>query len=254
MKLRKLFVLTALLSVTILWAADTKVIAHRGHWKPDGSAQNSIRSLVKADSIGCYASEFDVWMTLDSVLVVNHDPTINGIVIETTPSEVVLAQKLSNGETVPTLEAYLATAAGLPNLRLVCELKAHNSSSNEKAALKRILDLVEKYNLGDRVDYITFSKNGFKNFINMAPKGTPAYYLTGDYVPQQIKFMNGAGIDYPISAVKKHPEWIQECHDLGLLVNIWTVDNADDMQWCIDNNADFITTNEPEKLQNLLKK
>ena len=38
----------------------TKVIAHRGYWQTAGSAQNSIRALVKADSIGCYGSEFDV--------------------------------------------------------------------------------------------------------------------------------------------------------------------------------------------------
>ena len=74
--------------------------------KDKGSAQNSIRSLVKADTIGCYASEFDVWMTPDSVLIVNHDPTINGVEIQKTPSNVVLKQKLANGETVPTLEQY----------------------------------------------------------------------------------------------------------------------------------------------------
>ena len=41
-------------------AAKPEVIAHRGYWDTEGSAQNSIRALVKADSIGCYASEFDV--------------------------------------------------------------------------------------------------------------------------------------------------------------------------------------------------
>ena len=63
-------------------AGTPKVIAHRGYWETEGSAQNSIRSLFKADSIGCYASEFDIWMTKDSVVVLNHDPSINGIVIE----------------------------------------------------------------------------------------------------------------------------------------------------------------------------
>lgn len=41
-------------------SAQTRVIAHRGFWKTQGSAQNSITSLLKADSIGCYGSEFDV--------------------------------------------------------------------------------------------------------------------------------------------------------------------------------------------------
>ncbi len=249
------FLIAAALAVAAgnMMADSPKVIAHRGYWKTPGSAQNSIRSIVKADSIGCYGSEFDVWMTADSVLVVNHDPTINGVHIETSPSEIVLAQKLSNGETVPTLESYLAVAAGLPS-RIVCEMKEHDSRSHEKAAVKAILAMVDKYGLNDKVDYITFSRDGFKNFIKLAPKGTGVYYLDGDYVPAQIKEMGGAGIDYSLRAIKKHPEWIRECHDLGLLVNIWTVNAEEDMKWCIENGADFITTNEPELLQSLLKK
>lgn len=254
MKVLRLFAAaTLLVAAGTMAATSPKVIAHRGYWKTDGSAQNSIRSIVKADSVHCYASEFDVWMTADSVLVVNHDPDINGVHIESSPAEVVLAQKLSNGETVPTLEAYLSTASKLPS-RIVCEMKRHNSRSHEKAAVKAILALVEKYGLADKVDYITFSSDGFKNFIKHAPKGTGVYYLDGDYVPAQIKAMGGAGIDYAIKVMKKHPEWIAQCHDLGLLVNVWTVNSEADMKWCIDNGVDFITTNEPERLQALLKK
>ena len=53
--------------------AQTKVIAHRGFWKlRDHHKQYFITS--KADSIGCYGSEFDVWIAKDNKLVVNHDP------------------------------------------------------------------------------------------------------------------------------------------------------------------------------------
>ncbi|HRF69585.1 MAG TPA: glycerophosphodiester phosphodiesterase family protein [Muribaculum sp.] len=233
-------------------AAKPEVIAHRGYWKTDGSAQNSIRALVKADSIHCFASEFDVWMTADSVLVVNHDADVNGVHIETSSSKKVLAQKLANGENVPTLEAYLAKASKL-NTRIVCELKTHDSRSMERAAAKAILALVKKYGLGDKVDYIVFSKDAFTYFVKHAPKGTGVYYLNGDYIPSQVKAMGGAGIDYSIKVMKKHPEWIAQCHDLGLLVNVWTVNAPEDMKWCIDRGVDFITTNEPELLQKMLK-
>ena len=56
-----------------------KVIAHRGYWKTPSSAQNSLRALELADSIGVYGSEFDVWLTKDDVLIVNHDAVINGM-------------------------------------------------------------------------------------------------------------------------------------------------------------------------------
>lgn len=151
-------------------ASKPEVVAHRGYWKTDGSAQNSIRSLVKADSIGCFATEFDVWITADDTLVVNHDPSINGVVIETSPASEVKAQVLSNGEHLPSLEEYLVEASKLPNLRLVCELKPHQNAAREKLAVKSILELMKKYGLENRVDYITFSRNGFVILSRMRHK------------------------------------------------------------------------------------
>lgn len=235
-----------------LQAAKPKVIAHRGYWNTAGAAQNSIRSLVKADSIGCYASEFDVWMTPDSVLIVNHDPTINGVEIQRTPAAEVRKQKLANGETVPTLDEYLKTAAGLKT-RLVLELKTHDSRAREKAAVKKTVKMIKKYGLADRTDYIVFSKDAFKEYVKAAPKGAKVYYLNGDYVPCQIKYAKGAGIDYSLKVMKKHPEWIKECHEKGLEVNVWTVNEPEDMKWCIEQGVDYITTNEPERLQEMLK-
>ena len=56
--------------------AQTQVIAHRGYWKAEGSAQNSLASLRKAAEAKVYGSEFDVQMTADGIVVVNHDNTI----------------------------------------------------------------------------------------------------------------------------------------------------------------------------------
>lgn len=251
MKLKSILATLALAAAATASAAQPKVIAHRGYWDTPGSAQNSIRALVKADSIGAYASEFDVWMTADSVLVVNHDPSYNGVVIETSPASVVTAQKLANGENLPTLEQYLTAAKPLKT-RLVLELKSHNSLSNERAAIKRILEMVKKFGLEDRIDYITFSPTGFQQLVKMAPKPAEVYYLSGNLVPEQIKFMKAKGIDYSLKAMKKHPWWIPECHNLGLEVNVWTVNKPEDMKWCIDNKVDYITTNDPEGLQAML--
>lgn len=232
-------------------AGTPKVIAHRGYWETEGSAQNSIRSLVKADSIGCYASEFDIWMTKDSVVVLNHDPSINGVVIEKSTAAEVCSQKLANGENVPTLEEFLQVAQKLP-IRLVCEVKSHDSQSSERACIMRTLALMKKYGLEDRVDYITFSKNGYVQLVKKAPKPAEVYYLSGDYIPMQVKFSKGKGIDYSLKAMRKHPEWTKECHDLGLEVNVWTVNKPEDMQWCIEQGVDYITTNRPEELQKML--
>src|SRR5688572_2764829 len=62
--------------------ADNVVVAHRGAFKKNGFPENSIASLKEAIRLQCTGSEFDVRMTADDSLVVNHDPDYNKFEIE----------------------------------------------------------------------------------------------------------------------------------------------------------------------------
>lgn len=255
MNLRKLILSTSLLLAVCgtMQAQKTQVIAHRGFWKTDGSAQNSIASLVKADSIGCYGSEFDVWLTSDNQLVVNHDATFKGVNMQKSTTQECTAVILDNGEPLPTLKQYLETAKGLKT-RLILELKAHKTPEQETRAVEGIVKMVKDMGLENRMEYITFSRHATKEFIRLAPQGTPVYYLEGDLTPKELKEWGCAGPDYHYSVFKKHPEWITECHNLGLKVNAWTVNDIKDMKWLIEHGVDFITTNEPILLEEVLMK
>lgn len=233
-------------------AQSTQVIAHRGFWKTNGSAQNSIAALVKADSIGCYGSEFDVWLTADNQLVVNHDSTFKGVNMQNSTAQQCTAVILDNGEQLPTLRQYLEKAGQLKT-RLILELKSHKTPERETRAVESIVKMVEEMGLEDRMECIAFSRHATKEFIRLAPKGTPVYYLEGDLSPKELKEWGCAGPDYHFSVFKKHPEWIKESHDLGMKVNAWTVNEAKDMKWLIGHGVDFITTNEPVELQEILQ-
>ena len=127
MNLKKMMIGSALLMAACCMQAQTKAIAHRGFWKTPGSSQNSITSLLKADSIGCYGSEFDVWLTKDSKLVVNHDPVYKMRPMEYSKGDALTGLKLSNGENLPSLEQYLKVGKD-HNTKLILELKALNQS------------------------------------------------------------------------------------------------------------------------------
>ena len=241
-----------IISVASVQAQKSQVIAHRGYWKTAGSAQNSITSLQKADSIHCYGSEFDVWLAKDKKLVVNHDPVYKMKYMEYSKGDALTGLKLSNGENLPSLQKYLE-AGKKCNTKLILELKAHNSKKRETKAVQEILAMVKKMGLEDRMEYITFSLHAMKEFIRLAPAGTPVFYLNGELSPKELKDLGAAGLDYHMGVIKKHPEWIKEAHDLGLKVNVWTVDKAEDMKWLIDQKVDFITTNEPIVAQDMLK-
>ena len=107
MKTRNLLMACACALFTLAGQAQTQVIAHRGFWKAEGSAQNSIAGLKKAAEAKVYGSEFDVQLTADGVVVVNHDDAIDGLVIGETAYDKLKDLKLKNGEKLPTLADYL---------------------------------------------------------------------------------------------------------------------------------------------------
>lgn len=230
---------------------EPMAIAHRGHWRPQGSSENSIRALVKADSIGCHGSEFDVWITSDDVVVVNHNTTAGDVVIEHSPAPEVCAQRIGNGDHVSTLDAYLDTALSL-STRLVCEIKPHGDKRRERKLIEMVLDEVAARGLEKRTDYITFSREALSDLIKLVPAGTEVYYLSGDLTPEELAGMGAAGPDYHISVYRAHPDWVERSHRLGLKVNVWTVDSDEDLQWCIDNGVDFVTINRPDRLHEML--
>ena len=168
-----------IISVASVQAQKSQVIAHRGYWKTAGSAQNSITALQKADSIHCYGSEFDVWLTKDNKLVINHDPVYKMKYMEYSKGDALTGLKLSNGENLPSLEQYLE-AGKKCNTKLILELKALNSKKRETKAVQEILALVTKLGLENRMEYITFSLHAMKEFIRLAPAGTPVFYLNGE--------------------------------------------------------------------------
>lgn len=225
-------------------AGQTRVIAHRGYWTAEGSAQNSIASLEKAQALGVYGSECDVAITADGVVVVNHDDSIQGIGIETSAYADLQAVKLQNGESLPTLEAYLQTGKKKPDTRLIVEIKPHKRIVNEDRAVQTVLFLVDQYGMADQVDYISFSMNVCKELILRAPSA-PVFYLAGDVSPADLKVLGMAGLDYHKAVFERHPQWIAEAHVLGLAVNVWTVNEPADIDKFIRAGVDFITTDKP---------
>lgn len=237
--------------------AQPQIIAHRGYWKTNGSAQNSIAALMKADSIHVFGSETDIWLSADGIPLVFHDAEIeiNGkkFTIEDTPLATLRNAKLSNGEILPTLEEYLNAFSACKQIKLIIEFKKHKNKSNEDALVKKVIDMVKERNLQHRVEYITFGIN-FMNQIRQFDPDAKVYYLNGDLSPAVIHAMGAAGIDYHYNVLYKYPQWIKEAHELGLKVNVWTVNNPDDIRKMIDLKVDFITTDEPLLVKEILRK
>ena len=107
--------------------------------------------------------------------------------------------------------------------------------------------------LEDRMEYITFSRHVAKEFVRLAPQGNPGLLSRRRPISQRIKRWGCTGPNYRLNVFRQHPEWIKECHDLGMKVNAFPIDNTDDIKWLISQGIDYITTNEPVKLQEIIR-
>ncbi len=231
-------------SLTGLQAQQTQVIAHRGFWDTAGSAQNSIAALEKAAEAKVYGSEFDVQLTKDNVVVVNHDSSINGYIIADTPYSKLKTLKLKNGENLPSLEAYLDKGKTLPDIQLILEIKPHKTKEQEDIIVQKVVEMVKQRGMEKQVEYISFSLYVCEQLVKLTP-GSQIAYLEGDLSPEEVKAKGMTGIDYAYKVFRKHPEWVKQAHDLGLSTNVWTVNGEKKLKKMIDLKVDYITTNQP---------
>jgi len=228
---------------------QNSVIAHRGAWKKLGLPQNSIASLKQAIALGCIGSEFDVWMTADGQLVVNHDQEFGGLDIEKTNYKDLLAHRLSNGEQISTLAAYIR--AGMENnlnTRLVCEIKPSEISKARGVSIaEETVKLIRSLKAEGKVDYISFDFEILKKVKELEP-GAPVQFLNGNKSPKAIKKAGMKGINYNYKVFKILPKWVKQAKEEGIILNTWTVNDPEMMDWFLKKEFDFITTDEPELL------
>lgn len=244
--LTKQLMLCVLALASVGMNAQTQVIAHRGFWDKDGSAQNSVAALKFAAEEKFYGSEFDVQITSDSVLVVNHDDKIGSLSIADTPYSRLKDIRLKNGENLPTLDDYLKAKKQLPGIVLILEAKPQKSYEKENLMAEMIVKKVEQYQLQHEIEYISFSMNFCKKLKALSPETTVSY-LRSDLAPSEVKDQGIDGIDYYYKVFELKPEWIEEGHQLGMKINAWTVNETDEMESLMKKGIDYITTDRPQE-------
>ncbi|MBW8333767.1 MAG: family 16 glycosylhydrolase [Prolixibacteraceae bacterium] len=224
------------------------VVAHRGAWKKDGLPQNSIASLKKAISLEVAGSEFDVQLTADGVLVLNHDPVYEGLHIEKTKYSGLKKYRLKNGEVLPTLEKYLKIGMKQQTTRLILELKPSQVSKERSLLLaQKAVAKVNKMRAQPWITYISFDYDILKEIVRLDPSAK-TMYLNGNVSPSQLKADGITGADYHFNVFKKDDNWMDDARKSGIETNVWTVNDPLLMDYFLARDIDYITTDEPELL------
>lgn len=242
---------TVTFMITMIFHAQTQIIAHRGYWQTvPPTTENSLKSLENAQKLKVYGSEFDVRMSKDGVLVINHDEHHGTMEISETAFKDLKKVKLSNGEDFPTLKSYLKKGKSDGSLKLIVEIKPAKTEALENEIVQKTLQMIRNMKVDSQCEFISFSLNICKQIKKNEPT-FKVQYLNGDLSPQQIKAEGLDGIDYHYSVFEKNPTWISEANALGLITNSWTVNDVELYKKLKAQGIGFVTTNIPNRLKNL---
>lgn len=243
-------------------AADNIIIAHRGGSAEAGKSatpDNSIASLKYAMSLGCYASETDIYWTKDNKIVVAHansECKINGLYPwESTLAEIQAAGRLSNGEVVPSLEDYIrAVMVKGSKTKLCLDIKAitkptyHHPESVK--ACQRACEIIEEM---EAQNFCEFICSGWEDIVKYcatyANKAGIAIGAMGKFTASQYKgwgyTWHNRDKGYDISQSK-----LKSYFDAGMEVSVFTIDS--DADWALISShwqqLRGITTNYPKKI------
>lgn len=226
-----------------------KIIAHRCYHK-NGNTENSLAALKAAQNLGIYGAEIDIYITKDDKIMVHHDGVIAGKRIENCTYDEVKDLKLSNGEKLPLFTDMLEVVKSKPGMKLIIEIKDHQAVPREEKAVDEAIRLVSEYGLENQVEYIAFDYELCKRIARAVPDAMIGY-LSGDRDPKTVLDEGIRSIDYNFNTLSQKPEWISQAQQLGMIVNIWTVNSDSDLMKAIAMGVDYITTDNPDRLKEI---
>lgn len=239
------------------------VIAHRGASKD--APENTLAAFRKALTIGADWIELDVHLSKDGRVVVIHDPVLGrtstgkGSIREMLWEDLA---KLDAGswkdasfadEKIPLLEDVLKLVQG--RAKLLIEIKVDENNELYQGLSKAVLAIVEQYQAQDWCILQAFDTGYLEETTSLAPEQVYHKLIVDDLKPLPIYIDLGWKLGwldrkqgykalnsyYPLLT----PQKISECHEQGLKVYPYTVDDIAAMQLLVHWGVDGLITNDP---------
>lgn len=218
----------------------TKVVGHRGasHDFPE----NTLAAFEGAAQLGADWVELDVRRTIDEVLVVHHDPVLaDGRAICHTPAAELPAA-------VPTLE--LALAACHP-MGVNVEIKnspAEPGYDPGYSIAEQTLAAIDRAGHGIDVLVSCFDLATIEAVRSLQPLVATGYLVLSTSEPEDavsLAVTGGHRAVHPFDLFVDE-ESVRRCHDAGVEINVWTVDDPDRIRQLVEWGVDAVITNRPD--------
>jgi glycerophosphoryl diester phosphodiesterase len=212
-------------------------VGHRGARAYE--IENTLESFQKAIELGVNAIELDVQKSKDGKLIIIHDDNLKKVfskdvfVNQATLKEL----KQSTENKIPTLEEALKTIDRKVE-KILIELK-------EVGYEKKVLEIVKKEKLKDRVIIISFHEQALSNVRKLDKEIETGLIYSKYKNPVDAALQLNAQYLVPLYRFT-HTRDVEKAHKNNLKVIVWTINTKQEVKEYIAKGVDGIASDKPD--------
>ena len=251
--------------------SDFEVIAHGAGRGP--KPNDTLEAALHSDQLGADVLEIDIHASRDGVLVLSHDDSVDamtdgtGLIREMTFAELQQLDAAAGfdagdgpslrntGVRIPALEAVFES---LPRARYIIEIKQQQPSI--AAAL---CSMIRKHGLQRQVLVASFGSQAIMEFRSGCPEVATSLSqpeTTWLVVLQKLGLahlypLQGVALQVPMASsglTIVTSRFVRDMQERGLRVQVWTINDAQQMRELIEQDVDGIITDYPGRLQSVV--
>ena len=224
-----------------------KMVAHRG--VSGLERENTCAAFVAAGNRSYFGVETDIHRTADGQYIVFHDDNLVRLlgderVVEEMRFDELRALRLTDLDgnvrgdlLLPTLTEYVNICKKYDK-DCVLEIKNHF----EPEDIDNVIAIIRGIGWLERTIFISFDLPNMICIRERLPQQR-AQYLVSTFGDDLLDILTGHHLELDIKYSSLSAEQVRACHEAGIQVNVWTVNEAADAERLAGYGVDFITSN-----------
>lgn len=230
-----------------------RVLAHRGATAV--APENTVQAFVAASALGADGVELDVHRTADGGLVVHHDADAAGVglLAERTQAEIRAARP-----EIPTLDEALEACAGMLVNVEVKNLPGDADYDPGEGVAAGVVEVLSRRGGHDDVLVSSFNLESVNRVRDLDPSIPTGFLVLVGMDPVDavdVAHAHGHGAVHPdVRALVggAAAATVTRAHELGMTVNVWTVNHEDEMRRLAATGIDAVITDVPDVARRVL--
>ena len=223
------------------------MVAHRG--VSGLERENTCAAFVAAGNRSYFGVETDIHRTADGQYIVFHDDNLVRLlgderVVEEMRFDELRALRLTDLDGNARGDLLLPTLAEYVNIckkydkDCVLEIKNHF----EPEDIDNVIAIIRGIGWLERTIFISFDLPNMLCIREKLPQQR-AQYLVSTFGDDLLSILTQNHLDLDIKYSSLSAEQVRACHEAGIKVNVWTVNEAADAERLAGYGVDFITSN-----------